>query len=234
TGAAGVTLAFRDAAAAAPWLSDLRPVTLSPARAATPATLTDALAAARAAALARAPMAQDLPLRLGHAESRRQALAALSVVLAETGGDADALGAAALAIVLDRPRLLARPGLFETGALATIADDFSLFIKHFIENPARDLARIPLGRATALARGGDPFRTDTGIAGAIAETARRTPAAPALEAGPVRLDFAGLEARAAALAGALAARGAGPGTVIGLCLERSADLVIAMLAILRT
>ncbi|MFV0473267.1 MAG: MupA/Atu3671 family FMN-dependent luciferase-like monooxygenase [Pikeienuella sp.] len=233
TGTGRVSVAFRGAAPAAPWLSDLRLVGLSPAGLANPAALIDALRAARAEADRRAPMARDLPLRLAHADERRQALASLSVVIAETGADAEILGEASLAIALDHPRVIAKPGLFESGALTRIAADFSRFVKLFAANPAADLSGLPLGAPASLARRGDAFRGDICVSAMIAETARRAPGVPALEAGAVKLDFAGLEARVATLAGALAARGVERGAVVGLCLERSADLVVGMLAILR-
>ncbi|WP_430541369.1 amino acid adenylation domain-containing protein [Streptomyces carpaticus] len=72
----------------------------------------------------------------------------------------------------------------------------------------------------------------------IAEAARRAPeavavAAPA-ESGPTRqLTYGELEARAAELAAALRARGVGAGTVVALCLEKSPELIIALLAVLK-
>ena len=83
-------------------------------------------------------------------------------------------------------------------------------------------------------RDGDAFDETGRIEATIADLGARMPGAIALEAGSERLSFEALEARASGLAAALAARGAGPGTIVGLCLERSADLVIAMLAILKT
>ncbi|MER5358413.1 amino acid adenylation domain-containing protein [Streptomyces sp. NPDC002785] len=60
------------------------------------------------------------------------------------------------------------------------------------------------------------------------------PGAPALIEGTARWSYAHTEARAGALASVLAARGAGPGSVVGLTLDRPRDAVLAMLAVLKT
>ncbi|WP_186420504.1 amino acid adenylation domain-containing protein [Bosea sp. CS1GBMeth4] len=60
------------------------------------------------------------------------------------------------------------------------------------------------------------------------------PRAVALSFGPTSLSYAELDDRAEQLAEALAAMGAGPGTIVGLCLPRSLDLIVALLAILKS
>ncbi|MEV3967397.1 non-ribosomal peptide synthase/polyketide synthase [Streptomyces sp. NPDC050698] len=59
----------------------------------------------------------------------------------------------------------------------------------------------------------------------------RWPDQPALEAGQSTLTFAEAEARANLLAHRLIARGAGPGDLVALVLPRSADMVLAQLAV---
>ncbi|MEV5511067.1 non-ribosomal peptide synthetase [Streptomyces orinoci] len=61
--------------------------------------------------------------------------------------------------------------------------------------------------------------------------AATTPDRPAVSCGDVTLTYAELNARADRLASALAARGVGPETVVGLAMPRSADLVTAMLGV---
>nr|WP_307793489.1 non-ribosomal peptide synthetase [Amycolatopsis sp. MtRt-6] len=62
----------------------------------------------------------------------------------------------------------------------------------------------------------------------------RTPDALALAFGSERLTYAELDTRATALARALLARGAGPERVVAVALPRSVDLVVALLAVLKT
>ncbi len=63
------------------------------------------------------------------------------------------------------------------------------------------------------------------------EQAARTPEAAALVFGDRQLSYAALNARANQLAHRLIERGVGPDVIVGLCLERSFGMVIALLAI---
>ncbi|WP_456340313.1 amino acid adenylation domain-containing protein, partial [Streptomyces anulatus] len=62
----------------------------------------------------------------------------------------------------------------------------------------------------------------------------RTPGAVALVAGRTELTYRELDTRANRLAAELLALGGGPGTVVALALPRTADLLVALLAVLRT
>ena len=64
--------------------------------------------------------------------------------------------------------------------------------------------------------------------------ARRRPTAPALTCGDTTLSYEELNARANRLARLLVARGAGPERLVALVLERSTDLVVAVLAVLKS
>ena len=234
TGQGKMTLALRDADPAAPYLSPLRPITLTADAVATPRTLTTALAANREGALARAPMAADLALRIAHPETRAQAMRALRVVAAgDDGDDAHALGDADLAIAFGPTRIIAPAGVFAPATLQALVQAFSVYLMGFMARPDTILADQPLGAGPALTGPRLPIPT-LRVPDAIAAITVKTPDAPAMEAGAMRLTYAELDARAGGLAAALVARGAGPGQIVGLCLERSADLIIAMLAILKT
>ncbi|WID96690.1 amino acid adenylation domain-containing protein [Bosea vestrisii] len=60
------------------------------------------------------------------------------------------------------------------------------------------------------------------------------PRAVALSLGAASLSYAELDEHAERLADRLTAMGAGPGTIVGLCLPRSLDLIVALLAILKS
>ncbi len=67
----------------------------------------------------------------------------------------------------------------------------------------------------------------------FAEQVARTPEAVAVSCGGEAVSYGALEARANRLARRLIGLGVGPETVVGLALERSAELVVAMLAVLK-
>ncbi|GAA2382290.1 hypothetical protein GCM10010420_00180 [Streptomyces glaucosporus] len=69
--------------------------------------------------------------------------------------------------------------------------------------------------------------------GLFEEQAARTPGAPALESADARLTYGELNTAANRLAHHLAARGVGPESVVALVLPRSADLIVALLAVLK-
>ncbi|MEU6571739.1 amino acid adenylation domain-containing protein [Streptomyces parvulus] len=75
---------------------------------------------------------------------------------------------------------------------------------------------------------------DTTIGGLVQAQTARTPDETALVAGDVTLTYRELDDRVARLAGELTRRGVGPDSVVAVALPRSADLVVALLAVLRS
>ncbi|HEX7306424.1 amino acid adenylation domain-containing protein [Lentzea sp.] len=69
---------------------------------------------------------------------------------------------------------------------------------------------------------------------AVDRAVRSAPDVPAVEYDGVVLTYAELDVRAGVLARALASRGAGPETVVAVAVPRSVELVVALLAIVRT
>jgi amino acid adenylation domain-containing protein len=70
-----------------------------------------------------------------------------------------------------------------------------------------------------------------GVAGLIAAHAAATPDRPAVRCGGVVMTYGELDAAAARLAARL---GVAPGTTVGVCLDRSVDVVVALLALLKS
>ncbi|MFB7469791.1 amino acid adenylation domain-containing protein [Kitasatospora sp. NPDC056184] len=71
------------------------------------------------------------------------------------------------------------------------------------------------------------------LAALVAAQVRRTPDATAVIDGTRRLTYRELDAAAGAMAGRLAAAGVRAETLVGVCLPRTADLVVSLLAVLR-
>ncbi|AUX23890.1 hypothetical protein SOCEGT47_044200 [Sorangium cellulosum] len=68
----------------------------------------------------------------------------------------------------------------------------------------------------------------------LAAQAARTPDAVAVTCGRERLTYGALNARANRLAHALRRRGVGPETLVGLCVERSLEMMVGLLGILKS
>lgn len=77
------------------------------------------------------------------------------------------------------------------------------------------------------------IRTGLCIHSFIEAQAARTPNQTAMICGEHRLTYAGLNARANQLARHLQSLGVGPETLVGLCLERSVDMAVGILGILK-
>ena len=105
--------------------------------------------------------------------------------------------------------------------------------------PATQVASVSASVSTSAGASGGPAATSaagtstTGLASAEAQ-ARRTPDRVALVAGSERLTFAELNARANRLARLLVARGAGPERRVVVALPRTADAIVALLAVFKS
>jgi len=97
------------------------------------------------------------------------------------------------------------------------------------QQTVRRKASRPDQRIVAGASSGSATLIDLFTAQVIAR-----PRAVALSLGSGHLSYAELDERAERLSGRLAAMGAGPGAIVGLCLPRSLDLIVALLAILKS
>ncbi|WP_190344228.1 non-ribosomal peptide synthetase [Streptomyces venezuelae] len=136
--------------------------------------------------------------------------------------------------------------LFDRASVERIADRFVRVLEQVVADPAVRIDRVDVLDAAersqlaewARAGGAGGPVPDVTLAAAFEAQAARTPGLPALTCEDVledvHLDYAGLNARANRLARLLAARGAGPGQFVAVALPRSADLVVALLAIVKS
>jgi amino acid adenylation domain-containing protein len=125
--------------------------------------------------------------------------------------------------------------LYEPATAAGLVDDLVALAASAAADPGLHLADLDVAERAAVpaaeAVSVDPAPSVVSI---MADLARRQPDAPAVIEGEEAMSYGGLQHRAAALARVLAAAGAGPGAVVGMCVERSTAAVAAWLAIMQT
>ncbi|MFF9672031.1 non-ribosomal peptide synthase/polyketide synthase [Streptomyces eurythermus] len=132
------------------------------------------------------------------------------------------------------------PALFDTATAERMAEYLTVLLTHLPAGAHRPPARLPLlapeRRAQVLRAWNDTATglPDTTVAALFAEQVRRTPDAVALDAGDTRLTYRELDARAGELAAHLAGLGVRPERPVGVLMDRSAELIVAQLALVRT
>jgi amino acid adenylation domain-containing protein len=102
--------------------------------------------------------------------------------------------------------------------------------------PVGDLPLLPPAELSLLAQFNATemdFPREAGLHELVEAQVDRTPEAVALIDGATRISYRELDRRANRLAHALRARGVGPDVLVGVCVRRSAPMVIALLAILK-
>ena len=133
------------------------------------------------------------------------------------------------------------PALFDAATVEGLLLRFQTILRAVVDVPSCRVSRIPLlqpdERRALIALGqgaAAPFPRDCGLPALLEEQARRTPDATAVVCAGRALSFGELDAAANQLAQELAARGHGSGARIGVMLQRSTDLVVALLAVLKS
>jgi amino acid adenylation domain-containing protein len=129
--------------------------------------------------------------------------------------------------------------LFDRGTIDLLLERYEallLAMSEAVDAPASTLAAISARERRLVVdewnRTGAAY-PDTGIAAVFEEQASRTPLAIAVECGADRLTYADLNARANRIAHYLAGAGVGPETLVGVSLDRSIDLIAALVGILK-
>ncbi|MFJ4467383.1 amino acid adenylation domain-containing protein [Streptomyces sp. NPDC089424] len=131
------------------------------------------------------------------------------------------------------------PGALDRDTVAAYAARFVRILEQLAAAPERRIAQLdvlePAERDRLLVEFNDTAvpTPDVTITGLVEAQAAQRPDEPAVLAGDVSLTYRELTARAARLAQELAARGVGPESLVAVSLPRSADLVVALLAVLK-
>jgi amino acid adenylation domain-containing protein len=129
--------------------------------------------------------------------------------------------------------------LFDPDTVARFAAHWLRLLESIVQTPGERVERL------AMVEPGDPARwralVNQGFAphvalgtvhARVATRAQERPGAIAVRRGEARLSYAELVAAARRLGGELRARGVGPDVVVGLCAERSLEMVVGMLGVL--
>lgn len=189
------------------------------------------------------PYCRDLPFRITGAESIREALGALRIGI-DLAGEAPSGTFERCDVVLSvhpttgRAALVFPSGEFTAFVSRTIARHFNFFVGEFLSGFSHRLDHIPLVPPEERAAIEHSNHTTMSlpdvpdIAQEIARQVRRTPQREAIRWGERKLDYAALDVRAGVIAEQLRACGADAGAIVGIHLERTPDLIAAVLATL--
>jgi amino acid adenylation domain-containing protein len=130
--------------------------------------------------------------------------------------------------------------LFDTATIERLLTHLETLLQHALVQPEQSVRAIPLLDAAERALVLDTWNTtpntvptEQSIQQLFEMWVDRTPHAPALAWGTYQRTYAELEHTANQLAHLLRAAGVQPGVSVVLCLERSPDLLVAMLATLK-
>ncbi|MCO3687940.1 amino acid adenylation domain-containing protein [Pseudomonas aeruginosa] len=130
--------------------------------------------------------------------------------------------------------------LFEARTVERMARHWQNLLRGMLENPQASVDSLPMLDAEEryqLLEGWNAtaaeYPLQRGVHRLFEEQVERTPTAPALAFGEERLDYAELNRRANRLAHALTERGVGADRLVGVAMERSIEMVVALMAILK-
>ncbi|MFJ9743353.1 non-ribosomal peptide synthase/polyketide synthase [Streptomyces sp. NPDC101166] len=137
-----------------------------------------------------------------------------------------------------RGSVVASADLFDVGTAERLVARWVRAIELLVTAPQSRLSEIEVfdGADRGLLAGWNDTSVPVGAASLpelFAAQVARTPEATAVVAGGVSLSYAELDVRADRLARFLVSRGVGPESLVGVCLERGADLIVALLAVLK-
>ena len=138
-----------------------------------------------------------------------------------------------------RLRLEYRPDLFDRESAETLGKRLIRLLELSVAEPERAIGRLDIldaaERQTLLCDWNDTARAIpvATLPELFSAQAARSPDAVAVVFGEQRLSYAALDARANQLAHHLRRLGVGPEVVVGLCVERSLEMLVGLLGILK-
>lgn len=131
--------------------------------------------------------------------------------------------------------------LFSTGTIERFSRNLIQVLNEIVRDPNRRILDIPVlaeAERNQLLREwnqtGIEFPEEATVQALFERQARRTPDSIAVECESTRLTYRELDQRASRLAAHLQSLGAAPGALVGVCVERSVEMVVAVLGILKT
>ncbi|MEU4565000.1 amino acid adenylation domain-containing protein [Actinoplanes sp. NPDC023936] len=131
--------------------------------------------------------------------------------------------------------------LFDRATVQALAGQFTVALRHAIADPERPVSRLPLmddgTRRRILTEWNDtavPVPSGARMHQLIEEQAGRTPDVVAVVDAGGRHTYRELDLRAESVADRLRRAGAGPGSLVGVCLPRRFDLVASILGVLKS
>ncbi len=130
--------------------------------------------------------------------------------------------------------------LFDPETIGDFAESYRSILEAVVGDAAIDVGRLPVltaGRAHQVTEVWNDTVRDydlsVGIHGLVQAQVDLTPNAVAVQCAGEEMTYAGLDARSNQLARYLRKLGVGPNVLVGLCVERSIDLLVALLGILK-
>ena len=130
--------------------------------------------------------------------------------------------------------------LFESATISRMLNHLQMILEGIVANPDSKLSELSLLTADERRqllvewnRTGTRYPRDQTIGGLFAEQAALTPKAVAVVCGSKQLTYRELDERTTRLAGRLVKNGVGPDVLVAVCLERSIELIVALVAIIK-
>lgn len=132
------------------------------------------------------------------------------------------------------------PNFFQLQDVERLAEQFQTLLRSVLDNPnetADRLSLLPISERTLLLESFNNTKKDFGaisfIHGLVEQQVERSPEATAVVFDGEALTYRELNERANQLARYLQRRGVGPDVLVGVCLERSLEMIVALLGILK-